>query len=62
MTKRTPAQMARRIAMLEAQNADLHERMRRLLSDWGDICMRAIVAEERCKQSMQILAGEDWED
>jgi len=59
--KKTPAQLLRRIAMLEAQNAELQAQMSKVLSTWSDMAMEKIIAQERCKQAMLILSGADDE-
>lgn len=57
--KKTPAQLRRRIALLEAQNAELQEQFKRVLSNWADMSMEKVIAEERVKNAMAMLTGED---
>ena len=57
--KKTPAQLRRRIALLEAQNAELLKRCNEALRTWGDMAMEKIIAQERIKNALAILTGED---
>ena len=57
--QKTPAQLRRKVEMLEAQVAELRAKLATAYSGWGDLCMEKIVAQERCKQALRILSGED---
>jgi len=37
--KKSPAQLMRRIAMLEAQNTELQDKLKTAFAGWGDLCM-----------------------
>ena len=57
--KKTPAQLLRRIAMLEAQNLELQKKLAKVHGGWGELCMEKIVFEHRCINAIKLLSGED---
>jgi len=56
---KTPAQLRRKIEMLEAQVAELKDQMSKAHAGWGNICSDKIIAQMRCEQAMRILSGAD---
>jgi hypothetical protein len=56
---KSPAQMLRKIEILEAQIAELKQQLEKAHSGWGDICAEKILAQMRCEQALRILSGED---
>ena len=56
---KTPAQLRRKVEMLEAQVAELRAQLTRATGGWAEICMAKIIAEQRCQQAMRVLRGDD---